>query len=151
MDQENVLVEAGHEANGTSRGLGPTTVETGFQILGLKDLIELGKDLGLTAGSEELRTFVKEQQDRSRDERQSARAPAQERREAAAKTAERDGRSQETLLRLRFDHEAHLARMAEPQQNSKVRKLTFQSLPSRTTWPSPTSAIGKPAGRITSS
>ena len=42
MDQENVLVEAGHEANGASKG--PTAVETGFQILGLKDLIELGKN-----------------------------------------------------------------------------------------------------------
>ena len=48
MDQENVLVEAGHEANGASRGLGPTAVETGFQMLGLKDLIELGKELRLT-------------------------------------------------------------------------------------------------------
>ena len=90
MDQENVLVEAGHEANGTSRGLGPTTVETGFQILGLKDLIELERELGLTAGSEELSNFVKEQQDCGRDERQSARAAAQERREAAAETAERE-------------------------------------------------------------
>ena len=134
MDQENVLVEAGREANGASRG--PTAVETGFQILGLKDLIELGKELRLTAGSEELRTFVKEQLDRSRDERQSARAAAQERREAAAETAERERRSQETLLRLRFDHEAHLARVAaetqktsgEPQQNSKARKIDIPVL-----------------------
>ena len=88
----------------------------------LKEIMEMGKSLGYE--NEELRTFVKEQQDRDRDERQAEREAEQKRLEAEAEQKRLEAEAEQKKLEAEERRQQREAEERRQQREAEERKYT---------------------------